>query len=935
MSLQLKLLGGLSLLDPASGRGRVTRRHRLAVLAVLATSGQPVPRERLLSLLWPDSAEETARHALGQVLYGLRQDLALNDLVTGATDLSLDRSLLDCDLWTFRQALADGDRALAVASYAGPFLDDVRLAGADQFERWCESERVAIARDANEAIEWLATDATARGAQADAVQWWKRLATTDRLSSRFAIEYMQALVRAGDRTAALQHARVHTALVRAELELDADPRVAAYVDELQSIPTSITLAATSVEPARAAVVAAPGTVIRPDDAATGDVPDSHVVPTSSRQPVRHRRVALAALVALVAGVGAYAVRSRQHEVAAQETSGIPVAAVLPFDVRGDTVRRFLSEAMSALLTDRLDAPGVLRTLESNAVLAAFDSTRRVQQGAAVRAVGALGATDLVTGTIVVVHDHLEISAEMRPLAAAGPRAVRATVAGSVDSLFALADRLGAALLLAREGRRLGSPALGGTTSVPALKALLAGDGALRSWRLLDAIAAYRNAIAIDSTYALAWYRLGIAEGWGRVGDGGREARANAVRLATQLPDRYARLIRAVQHREDGDAALAGREFAALVQAYPDDAEAWAEFGEYRTHQGPRFGDPASDAEGALLRALSLDSIGHPEVRGHLAQIAYQRGNAAMGDTYLSFFLRSGVDDDPSSQNARLTVALTGNSSASVPQVIAKLRAVPPALAARSLRQAIAVVGVSPASRAVAESLAVTPASLAHQREGLGVLMELDAVLHDAARALRDASMLAAVDSVAAAREWGFLVAGPDVHIPVALARSAGALLERMSIAEQGRLAAEDRRDAAMLALRAGDAADFERRIAPFEVRDDPDVDRRRTRHALRATHAQLAGDSVAFMREAAQLTAPLDWQWSRWLRGVADERAGRTADAARWYLAALWGPLATVLEAPVLDRVSAIEARSGVTSTSIRRARSAPKVSVPSAPSGH
>src|SRR4051812_42649424 len=81
MSLYLKLFGGLSLVDGETGTVRVTRRHRLAALAVLASADGPVPRERLLALLWPDSSDEGGRHSLGQVLYGLRQDVGLVELV--------------------------------------------------------------------------------------------------------------------------------------------------------------------------------------------------------------------------------------------------------------------------------------------------------------------------------------------------------------------------------------------------------------------------------------------------------------------------------------------------------------------------------------------------------------------------------------------------------------------------------------------------------------------------------------------------------------------------------------------------------------------------------------------------------------------------------------------------------------------------------------
>jgi hypothetical protein len=46
---------------------------------------------------------------------------------------------------------------------------------------------------------------------------------------------MRALVAAGDRTAALQHARLYGALVQQELESGPDPSITSYVATLRSV----------------------------------------------------------------------------------------------------------------------------------------------------------------------------------------------------------------------------------------------------------------------------------------------------------------------------------------------------------------------------------------------------------------------------------------------------------------------------------------------------------------------------------------------------------------------------------------------------------------------------------------------------------------------------------------------------------------------------
>ena len=69
--LQLKVLGGLSVhRDGRALSGALAQPRRLAILALLARGGKAgVPRDRLISTLWPDIEEERARHTLNQTLY--------------------------------------------------------------------------------------------------------------------------------------------------------------------------------------------------------------------------------------------------------------------------------------------------------------------------------------------------------------------------------------------------------------------------------------------------------------------------------------------------------------------------------------------------------------------------------------------------------------------------------------------------------------------------------------------------------------------------------------------------------------------------------------------------------------------------------------------------------------------------------------------------
>src|SRR5690242_14715516 len=200
--------------------GRNTQRRRLALLVFLASARRkPVSRDRLLGLLWPERDAERARHALAQLVYELRRDLGPSVIVNGGDDLLLDESCISSDVAEFEDAFQQGSMERVVAAYTGPFLDGFFVSDADEFERWAEERRRELATKYLHALETLAVVATDRGRFSGAVEYRRRAAALDPLSARQALALMQALVRAGDRPAAIRHAQVYAQLVRGELDV--------------------------------------------------------------------------------------------------------------------------------------------------------------------------------------------------------------------------------------------------------------------------------------------------------------------------------------------------------------------------------------------------------------------------------------------------------------------------------------------------------------------------------------------------------------------------------------------------------------------------------------------------------------------------------------------------------------------------------------------
>ncbi len=219
--------------------GSAAQPRRLAILALLAAAGERgLTRDKVMAYLWPEAEEERARRSLNQAIYALRQDLGSEEVLLGTRDLRLNSGLVSSDLADFEQSLAEGRLEDAEARYTGPFLDGFHLPGAAEFDRWAEEERAELARRYAEVLERLARRAEERREHKEAVRWWRKRAAQDPLNAGVAKILMQAMLAAGDRAGALQHARIYEALVEQELDLPPDHEVTAFAAELRRAGTA-------------------------------------------------------------------------------------------------------------------------------------------------------------------------------------------------------------------------------------------------------------------------------------------------------------------------------------------------------------------------------------------------------------------------------------------------------------------------------------------------------------------------------------------------------------------------------------------------------------------------------------------------------------------------------------------------------------------------
>jgi DNA-binding SARP family transcriptional activator len=234
--LRLNTFGGLVLQqDGQLHTGPASQRRRLALLAAVAAGGpRGISRDKLLSLLWPDSESEAARHSLYQAMHAIRRSAGSDEIFLGGATLQLNSQLITSDVGEFQEAIESGSHEQAVRLYRGLFLDGFRLENAPEYEQWQDGERVLHAREYAAALESLAAAAAARGDHPAAVRWWRRLAAAEPVSTRAAVGLIEALVAAGDRAGALQFAGVHSSLVRQHLETEPDPEIERWIERLRS-----------------------------------------------------------------------------------------------------------------------------------------------------------------------------------------------------------------------------------------------------------------------------------------------------------------------------------------------------------------------------------------------------------------------------------------------------------------------------------------------------------------------------------------------------------------------------------------------------------------------------------------------------------------------------------------------------------------------------
>jgi hypothetical protein len=288
-------------------------------------------------------------------------------------------------------------------------------------------------------------------------------------------------------------------------------------------------------------------------------------------------------------------------------------AVLPFSVRGSEHLAYLGEGIVDLLSRNLDGVDGLQSVDPGTVLSALAREKipatavDLAQGRGV--VRRVGAGTYITGSVVATGSTLRIQAALYENGDEAPPRAQATVEGDTAQVLQLVDRLSAELVVNRRPGpvyRLTQTAAVTTRSLSALKSYLEGERNLRNGKPDTAIAGFQRAIAEDSTFALAHYRLAVAAGWAERHALSSEAVARALATSERLADRDRRLLTAYAAFRRGSPDDAERQYRAILEDYPDDLEAEFQLADVMHQYNPLRGRPRGEARELFDRVLALD-----------------------------------------------------------------------------------------------------------------------------------------------------------------------------------------------------------------------------------------------------------------------------------------------------------------------------------------
>ena len=389
-----------------------------------------------------------------------------------------------------------------------------------------------------------------------------------------------------------------------------------------------------------------------------------------------RRLAAAAVAVLLGGAGVWLA---QTLAGGGGPGGSRVEldpdyiAVLPFAEPGGSSPESLSGQEAAYLLYAKLGLGEFRSASPSDVAAAVDrDCGPITDAECAAAVGrSLGAGILVTGETLEVGGQLHLSARVHDVAG-GETTEPVSVEGDPSGALLLVNDLARRLLPGVAGddaERLFSMAPLTTDSLRAAKAFFEGNRLMRETSHTEAVEALTEAVEIDSTFALAWYRLALAADWDGQNELSLRAAARATDLSRSLPARERSLLEGFHLLKSGESSRAEDVFRGILRDYPTDNDARFFLAWVLHFSNWAQGLPVAEAV-PYLRAAVVDDPGFGPAAAHYVAVLGAAAAWKELDSVLS--LSGGEDYEP-----RILLAAASGDTSALEQALAETRAALP------------------------------------------------------------------------------------------------------------------------------------------------------------------------------------------------------------------------------------------------------------------
>ena len=378
--------------------------------------------------------------------------------------------------------------------------------------------------------------------------------------------------------------------------------------------------------------------------------------THMHRELRRRTIMIAAAAVLVvAAIGAWLGLKRDG------VSGNSFL-VTPFEVQsGDQSVQWLREGSVNMLTLTLGQWSDLNVVDYERTLSLIDASdlgakARLSAEDAFTLARRAGASRVVMGQVLTTTDSLIVIAKLYDVASKkSDQQAQASIVRGADPR-PLFDQLGQKLLDIQgfAGTSTVQLASATTSNLGAYRAYLDGVKLLNSWRLAEADREFAQAIALDSTFALAYHKRALGLGWSQ--SGGPEYQATSARafaLSSRLPPRERSLVAGHHHlvlalaaQALNDSVGAAREFTASIEAYRElidpprgdslVAEAWYGLADSYFHTRVADGKPFANMTRSMRsfhKTLAIDSTYHLAY-SHIVQMYNGAGSTGSGYVFI-------------------------------------------------------------------------------------------------------------------------------------------------------------------------------------------------------------------------------------------------------------------------------------------------------------